>query len=276
MIRRLWQMLTAAVLALVGLSLPVSTIVNEGCTVKTDTVFVHDTTNISATFVCFIKSYEQKAFLFSDPIADLTVSKVKVEWDTNSFDMVKELDDSYLFFFHAYFLPSRKTYKVTLTSNIGGCQGTCVIPDTTYIIQPVRGDTFRVGYDILTVWRKVQNASFYYLYFYICSFDNFGFDLGTIRGDTFVVDTTFTLPASFFSNPNAAYYDVGLYVFTLTGPVIRAGATSNMQGFVKGFLYGGNTFSYTYFYVGTPLINRVTSVAEPDVENAILKRLGVK
>jgi hypothetical protein len=68
----------------------ISTIVNEGCTVKTDTVFVHDTTNISATFVCFIKSYEQKAFLFSDPIADLTVSKVKVEWDTNSFDMVKD------------------------------------------------------------------------------------------------------------------------------------------------------------------------------------------
>lgn len=68
----------------------ISTIVNEGCTVKPDTVFVHDTTNISATFVCFIKSYGQKAFLFSDPIADLTVSKVKVEWDTNSFDMVKD------------------------------------------------------------------------------------------------------------------------------------------------------------------------------------------
>jgi len=133
-----------------------------------------------------------------------------------------------------------------------------------------------VGYDILTVWRKVQNASFYYLYFWICPFDANGFQLGTIRADTFVVDTAFTLPASFFSNSNAAYYDVGLYVFTLTGPVIRAGATSNMQGFVKEFLYGGNTFSYTYFYVGTPLINRVTFGSEPNVENAILKRLGVK
>jgi hypothetical protein len=49
-----------------------------------------------------------------------------------------------------------------------------------------------------------------------------------------------------------------------------------MQGFVKGFLYGGNTPAYTYFYVGTPLINRVTFGSEPDVENAILKRLGVK
>jgi len=66
------------------------------------------------------------------------------------------------------------------------------------------------------------------------------------------VNTTITIPSTFFTYPGAYYYHVGVYVYPERGPRLQAGATGNMTGTIKGFLNAEGDNGYTQFYVGTP------------------------
>ncbi len=172
------------------------------------------------------------------------------------------------------------SYTVLLSSNVGGCQGTSVIPRTTYILEPLNYDTLTLGRNVRVSWAKAQNASFYHLRYAFDAYNSSGWWIGYEYVDTFVVDTIFIIRASFFNYPGAAYYEGEVEVLPISGPVIGPGATSNMQGFVKGFLYGVGEGDDISFYVGTP-VKKSSSFnhskpSKRDVFNAILKRLRLE
>uniref|UniRef100_A0A7C2K5L0 Uncharacterized protein n=1 Tax=candidate division WOR-3 bacterium TaxID=2052148 RepID=A0A7C2K5L0_UNCW3 len=282
MLKKLWQVIVAIVLALMAIMFSVSTVTNIGCTVKTDTLFVHDTTNLGACFAAFINENYQAAFLFSDPMADLSSSDVKIRWgsNTHTFSRKGYGEGPAIQFSDTLLLSIGVTYTVSLFSNLGGCEGNCIIPDTCQITHPSDNDTLRLGWNVLVSWNRAQNANFYYIYYGFGAYDSAGYWIEYISGNTFALDTTCTIPASFFNVPGAAYYQGGVYVYPYYGPIPQAGATGNMQGFVKGFLYAEGEEGWVYFYVGTPYkklsVMEFPKPTKKDAHKAILSRLGLR
>ncbi|MDI6850836.1 MAG: hypothetical protein QMD82_02735 [bacterium] len=281
MVRKILEIGAGVLLALMTLTVSVSTVSNTGCTVKTDTLFVHDTTYLSAVFVAFIDENDQEAFLFSDPVADLASSHVVIEWDTNTYIFSeKGIGRGYIFFGDTLSLLVGAPYTLRLTTNLGECQGTFTIPDTANITQPTSDDTMSLGSNILVSWNKISNASFYELHYSFSAYDSGGYWIDYGYADTILMDTIFTIPASFFNVPDAAFYQASIYVYPYQGPALEAGATSNTQGSIKGFLYAGGEGDYVYIYVGTPTRKsgyfKIPEPTKEAIRGAILKKLGLR
>ena len=257
--------------------LPFSTITHSGCTIKHDI----DTVYTSAVFRCFVYEYVQMASLMSDPVADLEASNVTIKWGNNNHNFSKKsvrLGPS-IYFEDSLSLTCGDTCTIILSSNLGECRGMCVIPDTLRIIRPSDEDTLESPGDIIAIWNKPRNATFYLIQYGFYAYDSSGRWIRNVYADTIGIDTTFTIPESFYNVPGAAFYRSYLYVWPYNGPYISSGAFSNMEGSIRGFLFGGGWLGNVIFHVGKPTKNAeymtlpLPSDFEP--EKAVLKRLRI-
>ncbi|MDI6850837.1 MAG: hypothetical protein QMD82_02740, partial [bacterium] len=241
MVKRVWSMLSTLMFVVLVVTVSVSTICSTGC--STETGSTHDAND--AFFVAFVSEDHQEAYLLSDPIPDIAFSEVKVEHDTTVYTISrKELGLGGIYFSDTLSLSIGLQYTMITNSPLGGCEGTFVIPDTANITQPADDDTVSLGSDVLVSWNKSDNASFYFLHYSFVGFDSTGMWLDYISGDTFTVDTSFAIPATFFNVDGAAYYEGLISLYPYHGSVPEAGATCNMQGSIKGFLYAEGEGDY--------------------------------
>ncbi len=251
---------------------------NGGCT-KTETEYV------SAIFVCWVNEYYQSALLCSDPLADPDESDVRIEWNTNSVVFPdKVVYTGYIGFMAEIDLEIETNYTVSLTSDVGDCEGTVAIPEGAEITNPSYEEILPFGQAVNCAWADAQGADFYGVWYYADAYDTSGY-VGEVYNDTFITNNSFTIPASFFNIPSAAWYEVHLSVRPNSGSPPLPGSSGNMTGTISGFVNAEGYSDYVYFYVGTPLGTPQLKVSTshqrktPSVKermNAYLKQLGVE
>ncbi len=254
---------------------------NGGCT-KTETEYIYETEYVSAIFLCWINDYYQSAVLCSDPLADPDESDVKIEWNTNSVVFPNKVGyTGYISFVANIDLEIATNYTVSLTSDVGDCEGTFTIPEGAEITNPSYEDTLPLGQAVNCAWTDAQGADFYGVWYYADAYDTSGYYVGGVNNDIFITNNTFTIPASFFNIPSAAWYEVSLYVQPNSGSSPLPGSSGNMTGSISGFVNAEGEYDNLYFYVGTPQWKVSTSRQRktPSVKermNAYLRQLGVE
>lgn len=260
MLKRLLCLLSSGALFLL-VFFSSSVVFNGGCTktvhdttvvteYDTITVTEYDTISTGSTFVCWLSDYYQQALLVSDPVADTAQSKVTIRWGANSEVFPYEMYyPGYLAFGHDLYLDPQVNYTVSLTSDVGSCEGTIMLPGWTDITYPP-DDTILPISDIIVTWTQAQSASFYEYYFYCDAYDANGNWLDWYYEYGFVTTTSYTIDSTVFDVPNAAYYEVYFDVYPYSGTPPTPGAHGNMTGSIPGFLMGEGYGDYAYFYVG--------------------------
>jgi len=241
---------------------PTSTTIHDTITVYDTTVF-HDTTtvNVSTMALCWINDYYGQVILVSDPTADTSQSNATFSWGgskTSRIFQSKYVWTGYIGFewdpdstwgYSHQFMDTVLT--VAITSNVGNCQGSMALPDSTHINTPSVYDTLPIG-SVTCTWAAAARAEWYQVYYhaYACSSS---YAIGWLDSkETFTSDTSMIIPASYFNYPGAQYYYVWISAYPRRGPKPQAGSTGNMTGTIKGFLVRGGRSHGTNFYVGTP------------------------
>lgn len=207
--------------------------------------------------ICWLAEWGGTAMLASDPIADPDRSELEISWGDSSRVFSEEyVYPGYIGFDDPHWLTPETAYAVQLTSNVGGCEGTIVLPGAVGITRPSWRDTLPLGVDVQCVWTPAEGADGYRVLYYADGYDSSGHYIGSCgEYDDFIWVRTVSLviAASFFDLPGAAYYEVYLDVFPMAGPAPEPGASGNMSGSVRGFLVGYGTGDFMLFYVGVPV-----------------------
>ncbi len=219
--------------------------------------------------VCYVVKYfdffYSGARLVSDPVADISTSNTTLTWgdSLNSITYQKmQIQGGIEFEFDTThnFLDTTLTLKVI--SDVGNCQGSIQIPESTYLYTPSFGAILPID-SVICTWAKAARADWYWVQYEAYAFDSLDNYLGYLENEiTVATDTTISLPNTFFDYTGADYYHVYLYIYPLHGPEVQAGAIGNMTGTIKGFLNSEGQMGYTYFYVGSPLKGVKTSMIE--------------
>lgn len=218
---------------------------NPGCSKKET-----ETEYINAVFMCWISDYYQYGILCSDPIADPDGSVLTITRDTISWTFPDEtIYVGYIYFNAAFNLQIATDYTLSLTSDVGDCDGNVAIPASAQITTPAPGSILPIGQNISCSWAASSGANFYWAGYYADAYDINGYYLGYFEEDTFVSSTTLTIPAVKFNIPNAAYYEVSLFVEPHSGSPPQPGASGNMTGSITGFANAVGEYDYTYFAV---------------------------
>lgn len=220
----------------------------------TETVY----TDVNKIFVCTI-GYNSEAYLTSVPTADTALTTLKMSWDVTLITFKENLINGGISFTLPDGTPYPPSYPaididVSLTSNIGNCQGIIKIPRYINSFTPSYGDTFPLG-DVLCNWSKAVYAEWYSIYCYYTAYDSAGNWLRSNEYYAYSSDTSHTISSSNFNSTAAKYYSVSLQVTPSRGVKPVAGSTGNMTGTVNGFLISEGSSRGAYFYVGTPLKN---------------------
>lgn len=248
---------------------------NGGCT-KTKTKYV------SVIFLCWLNDHYQSAMLCSDPLADPDESDVRIEWNTNSVVFPNKVGyTGYISFVANIYLEIATNYTVSLTSDVGDCEGTVAIPEGTEITNPSYEDTLPLGQSVNCAWTDAQGADFYGVLYHAYANDSSGYYVGQVNNYTFITNNSFTIPASFFNIPSATWYAVHLSVQPNSGSFPQPGSSGNMTGSIRGFVNAEGESDGVYFYVGTRQWKVSTSRQRktPSVKermNAYLRQLGVE
>lgn len=230
-----------------------------GCS-KTETP-VSTTTTVTASkiAVCYVANFYgifySGARLVSDPVADINNSNTILTWgDTlNSITYQKnQIQGGIEFGFDTTHNYLDTTLTMQVVSNVGICQGSIQIPESTFLYTPSYWDTLPIG-SVTCYWARAARADWYWVSYWAQAFDTswnyLGYNENIISVAT---DTTITIPGSFFNVSNANFYYVTFEVYPLCGPLVQAGAIGNMTGTIKGFLNAEGWYGYTCFYAGTP------------------------
>ena len=258
---------TVVLLLLAGLFL--------GCS-KTETPTSTDTTVTTQKMALgWISNYGGQAILLSDPTPDTASSNVTLNWGGSKTSRVFQYKSYYSgyivlewepdtnwFVSYPYHDFSDTVLTVSVTSNIGNSQGSIQLPGATNIITPVYDDTLPIT-AATCIWSRSARADWYSIYYHFDACDSLGNYLSCMgSNETFTADTTYTIPASYFSNAGTSYYQGYFDYYPCSGPKPQAGISGNMTGTIKGFLVGEGDGSWAYFYVDTPPKNVKTSMME--------------
>ena len=222
---------------------------NSGCSKKeTET----ETEYINALFMCWISDYSQYGILCSDPIADPDGSVLTITRDTVSLTFPYEtIYVGYIYFGAEFYLEIAQEYALSMSSDVGDCEGTATIPAPAQIMTPAPGSMLQLGQNISCTWAPSTGADFYWVGYYAYAYNVNGYYLGYFEEDTFVSNTTLTIAATKFNIPNAVYYEVELFVEPYSGSPPLPGASGNMTGSIKGFANAVGEYDYTYFAVSS-------------------------
>jgi len=214
----------------------------------------------------WISNYGGQAILLSDPAPDTALSNVSLNWGgsktSRTFQyktyysgyivLEWEPDTTWFVSYPYYHDFSDTVLTVSFASNIGNSQGSIQLPGATYIITPVYDDTLPIT-AATCIWSKPARADWYSVYYHFDAYDSLGNYLSCMGSkETFTADTTYTIPASYFSNAGAIYYQGYFDYYPCSGPKPQANISGNMTGTIKGFLVGEGDGSWAYFYVDNP------------------------
>ncbi len=230
-----------------------------GCS-KTETPTSTTTTvTVSKTAICFIGNSGGLVTLVSDPTADTSLSNATLSWGGAKTSLVfqdKYVWIGYIELFGDADLGYSHQFKdtvltLTVTSNVGNCQGSMALPDSAYINAPTSGSILPIG-SVTCTWATATRAEWYMVYYYAYAYSSYNYSYWVGWKDTITTGNSITLPASYFNYPDAQYYEVYAVVFPYRGPKPQANSTGNMTGTIKGFLVGEGMYDDIFFYVGTP------------------------
>lgn len=241
-----------------------------------DTTVIHDTTIIHDTIIKnialgFLWSWGwQRAYLYTYPLPNPESSDAKLIWEGNVRQFpFKYLRPGYLFFYDTIELIPKKLYSLKITSNIGICSGAVRIPESTYFTQPREHETLPARSSATIAWTIANYADFYWLYIWITGVDYRGEIVYETEIDTFLTTTSYIIPASYFSEPNALYFEVDVDVTPLSGVYPMANNEGNMEGDIVGYLTGEGESDWIYFYVGTPLYKKFKFKNKEDIRKKL-------
>jgi hypothetical protein len=227
-----------------------------GCSKEKNPVSIIDTfyVNNPKVFYCWLKAPTQNGILYSDPIVDPSSTSVTMSWGTQSQTLFSYLSNGQMYFYSGcvhYFDDTTVTVTIIADSDTGS--GCIQVPSGTSLLTPAEYDTIPVE-NINCTWTKAQRADWYKLNVYYNVIDTLGYYYGSTNFiDTFLVDTIFTIPLSYYSSSIAQYYQFQILVEPYAGPLYSPNGVGNISGKIKGFIYGVGNPGYSHFYVGSPV-----------------------
>ncbi|MBI5806255.1 hypothetical protein HZA73_09435 [candidate division TA06 bacterium] len=251
-LKRLIKLMTKKTLSLMSATLFILMFAN--CSKKANPVNVINIINDPKIFYCWLQVPTQNAVLYSDPITDPSNTTVTMIWGSHNQMLLSNISNGQMNFYSDsghYFGDTTITIKITSDSDTGiGC---IQVPSGTSLLTPAEHDTLPID-SVKCIWTKAERADWYKIYSHSYALDSSGCWAGTIRNiDTFLFDTTFTIPLSYFSVPNAIYYQIQLMVEPYAGPQMIPNSEGNISGDIKGFLYGIGNAGGSNFCVDTRL-----------------------
>jgi hypothetical protein len=238
-----------------------------GCS-KTETPTSTTTTTVTVQKMVlgWISNYGGQVILLSEPAPDTSRSNASISWGASKTSrdfqyktcysgyIVMEWEpdiDWFLYYPYHDFLDTVLTINVT-SNNIDNSRGSIQLPGAVNIIAPVFYDTLPTT-AATCIWSRSARADWYDIYYHFDLYDSLGNYVSCMGSkETFTTDTTYTIPASYFSLAGNNYYQGYFDCYPCSGPSPQANVSGNMTGTIKGFLVGEGGGEYAYFYVGTP------------------------
>ena len=217
------------------------------------TQVVHDTStqNIFICHLCHPMTGGSCAMLFSDPVADSSQSEVKR--DGHVFTLKREEYPGCLWFGDFTPLHGREKYTVRLTSNIGNCDGSIIMPGALSILQPKDCNTLSAYHNVYSEWSSAPGADFYYICYHAEGYNSHGDLVGICEYiEDFITSTSYAIPISYFDIRGTTYYGVNLSVIPCAGPLPEPNTDGNMTGDVTGFLTALGEGDCVWSYLGKP------------------------
>jgi hypothetical protein len=215
-----------------------------------DTLYV----NNPKIFYCWLKTFTQDGILYSNPIVNPSTTSVTMSWGSSSQTLFSYLSDGKMYFYSGsvhYFGDTTINVQIIAESDTGlGC---IKVPSGTSLVFPSELDTLPIE-DIKCKWTTAQRADWYKLNVCYNIIDTMGYyHGGTNYIDTFLIDTSFTIPLNYYLDPIARGYEFQVVIEPYSGPLYSPNALGNMSGKIKGFIYGVGNAGLSSFFVGAPL-----------------------